>query len=164
MISYCVALAIASLLIGNKTAFGGDNDQRPQSRFAGEWSNEDSETRSLTKLIIRKNGDERLIRAWGACDPTDCNWGETRLFLLGESVDAQDLPYAFATWNHEGMITHIVLRFDVATLVAETYCIYTDHSQRANYRRIERLKKSYLLRSGDPSKPVHASGDLPAGK
>lgn len=120
--------------------------RRSQHRFIGTWLNDDQETRSITKLEVAQQGNKWSIQAWGACEPDDCDWGKTELFLLGDTVDAKDLPFAFATWTHDFKTTHIVLRIEAATLVAETYDIFTDVSHRSNCRRVDRLKRAYTLK------------------
>jgi hypothetical protein len=140
-----ILVACAPFLIGPNAVVAADHVQRSQDRFVGHWTHENPETRGLTKIVIRKDDNDWLIRAWGACEPEDCDWGETKLSLLGDSADAQDLPYAFATWDHGFANTHIVLRIKAATLVAETYDIFKDNSERSNYRSVDRLKRSYSL-------------------
>ncbi len=44
--------------------------------MAGEWTAEDADTRSLTRVAIRAEGDEAFVHVWGRCHPSDCDWGE----------------------------------------------------------------------------------------
>lgn len=122
-----------------------EEEHRVQDRFVGEWLNENSETRSFTKFIVRKSGRDRCVQAWGACTPKDCDLGETRFNLLGDSVNAEELPYGFATWQTESGPVHIVFRLKAATLVAESYKLFTDGSQRSNFHSVENMKRNITV-------------------
>lgn len=43
-------------------------------QFVGEWRNEDSAARGTTRYVIDVSGDQFVIRGYGACIPTDCDW------------------------------------------------------------------------------------------
>src|SRR5207248_4990473 len=36
---------------------------------------------SFTQVIIRQDGARTIVHAWGSCQPTDCDWGETHVNL-----------------------------------------------------------------------------------
>ncbi len=44
-------------------------------QFLGNWVNTESLTRSITKVSITESGDDLDVHMWGACVPTDCDWG-----------------------------------------------------------------------------------------
>ena len=44
--------------------------------LAGEWTAEDADTRSLTRVVVREEGEDTFVHVWGRCHPTDCDWGE----------------------------------------------------------------------------------------
>jgi beta-lactam-binding protein with PASTA domain len=44
--------------------------------FIGTWVNVDTNTRTITKVQIRRDGGQMAIHMWGKCHPTDCDWGE----------------------------------------------------------------------------------------
>jgi|GEM_PF-649942 len=48
-----------------------------QTGISGTWTNKDSNTRGITKVIISK--DESKIHAYGKCHPSDCDWKTTAL-------------------------------------------------------------------------------------
>lgn len=43
--------------------------------MSGSWINENSATRNLTRAEISMRGDAIEVHVWGACAPTDCDWG-----------------------------------------------------------------------------------------
>ena len=44
-------------------------------QLEGMWKNVDPQTRGLTTLDIKVDGDKVTVHAWGKCHPTDCDWG-----------------------------------------------------------------------------------------
>jgi hypothetical protein len=81
------------------------------------------------------------IRAWGACKPTDCEWGATKLHLLGDTVSSQTLPYGFAKWDQGFAEVNVTLDMADDKLVIGMYKIFKDDSGRSNYRRVERFRR-----------------------
>jgi hypothetical protein len=43
---------------------------------AGSWVSEDKMTPDLTRAEIAVRGERVYVHLWGACEPTDCDWGE----------------------------------------------------------------------------------------
>ena len=56
----------------------------PAARFNGSWLNEDSNTRGVTRLDISNSGDTVTVHGFGACHPTDCDWGSRSATFTGE--------------------------------------------------------------------------------
>jgi hypothetical protein len=67
------------------TAIGVDS-------MAGSWINERTDTGGVTRLVVRADDQQLFVRAWGACQPRDCDWGEVQCALHGASCNA--------TWDH----------------------------------------------------------------
>ena len=44
--------------------------------LTGTWVNE-HETGGISRVSVRGDGARTIVHAWGACQPTDCDWGET---------------------------------------------------------------------------------------
>jgi cytochrome c biogenesis protein CcmG/thiol:disulfide interchange protein DsbE len=44
--------------------------------LTGKWVNE-HETGGITQVSVRRDGGRTIVRAWGSCVPTDCDWGKT---------------------------------------------------------------------------------------
>ncbi|MAH88327.1 MAG: hypothetical protein CMF26_06970 [Kiloniella sp.] len=75
---------LASILLAS-TAQAGLNDLR------GAWINVDENTRGITKVVIGGEGASATLNTWGACHPSDCNWGEVAAMPLASSVSASPL-------------------------------------------------------------------------
>lgn len=44
--------------------------------LSGTWINENQQTGGITQVVVRRDGERMMVHAWGACQPTDCDWGE----------------------------------------------------------------------------------------
>lgn len=120
------------------TATGGDR----ANPLVGKWVNVEGRAGGVPKLDIAAVAGGWTIRGWGACEPTDCDWGATPLHLLGESVSSQTLPYGFAKWDPGFKDSYIVVRIEDGELIAELYSIYKDGSGRSNTRRVARFQRA----------------------
>src|SRR5580704_16053529 len=67
--------------------------------MAGSWINHNPATGGVTRLVVRSSDHLLFVRAWGACHPSDCDWGEVQCALQGASCRA--------TWDHGFAVTAI---------------------------------------------------------
>ena len=102
--------------------------------MVGVWVNTDRATRGTTKIAIHEKDGATLIRAFGACSPTDCDLGSTDFHMLGDSVQSTKLPYGFATWDSGFAVSHFTLKLENDTMSVSTFTIFKDKSKRTNYR------------------------------
>jgi hypothetical protein len=109
--------------------------------FAGDWLNTDTAASGMTRLSVIQSGGGLQVRGFGKCEPDDCDWGLTPLNLLGFSVDDSHPSWAIASWDFGFSLTHLVIHFEGAQMVAETYTIFKDNSGRANYRSLVILRR-----------------------
>jgi thiol-disulfide isomerase/thioredoxin/outer membrane lipoprotein-sorting protein len=49
------------------------------NQLAGTWLNQDPATMGITQILIADQDGALRVRAWGACVPSDCDWGATEL-------------------------------------------------------------------------------------
>jgi hypothetical protein len=57
-----------------------------ENSFLGNWHNADPAARNITRLSISPNGQQWLVHAWGACTPTDCDWGSAPATVAGNGL------------------------------------------------------------------------------
>ena len=55
------------------------------SQITGTWLNQDPETMGITQVVVTSRAGKLYVHAWGACQPKDCDEGETEL-TLGEGL------------------------------------------------------------------------------
>jgi hypothetical protein len=105
--------------------------------FSGRWKNTDLQTRGITTVSVRTQGNSVWMHAWGRCRPSDCDWGEVPANAFGPDVsaaiasNAQSVAALFKTSFSE---TSMTLRRSGADLLeAETQTRFTDNSGRSSY-------------------------------
>ena len=107
------------------------------NQLTGTWNNTDSNTRGITKLVIKKQGNALRIHAWGKCHPEDCDWGEVKAFAYAPNVSAnlmQSAKAMSATYTTGFSQTLVVVKpLGNNRLKAETFTRFTDGSNRSNY-------------------------------
>ena len=93
---------------------------------AGTWVNTDPATRDITRIGIAQQADGSLVmHGYGACVPTDCDWGTALLTLSGGQY-AATYTFSFAT-------VQLTLTQTGSTLHATTATHFTDSSGRADF-------------------------------
>ncbi len=86
----------------------------------GTYVNTDSNTRGLTTIKIKGNGTQ--FTTWGACHPSDCAWGTTRLKKQGSNTYNVYYDQDFAT--RKISVTHITPHGNMLKVIMHTS--YTD--------------------------------------
>jgi hypothetical protein len=130
-----VPLACLTLLLGAVPLLADEP-------FAGKWANADDKTRGLTRIEIAKTAKGWAIQAWGAADGGERDHGKVTLHLLGDSVDATEMKYGFASWDHKFVDRHLTLRIEKDRLIVEDFNIFKDGSNRSNYVARYEFKKA----------------------
>jgi len=114
----------------------------------GLWSNIEDDARGTTKLAISRNGNKWEIEGWGACHPSDCNWGKTSLHLLGTSISDTSSIRGLAVWDFGFSMHYVILRVEDKQLFVENFTVFKDNSGRSNYfgvEQFERLKSNKTI-------------------
>lgn len=91
------------------------------------WKNRIENPRTITKISFSRNLDgEVMIRAWGACTPSDCDWGESPVLVRGRGKDAT----LVVLWDKGfcEIVQELSLRGRGIRLESST--VYTDDSKR----------------------------------
>jgi len=130
-------LAIAAMVAGlvGMSALAGGGD------FLGTWLNVDPNTGGSTRLIITQSGSDYYVEGFGACHPTDCEWGVVDLHLMGYSISDTDYQWGLAVWDHGFTIGYLVVHVEGEVLVAVLYDVFAPGDSRENFRSIELLKR-----------------------
>ena len=97
--------------------------------MAGNWTNEDNQTRGITKVIINfacndtihngvRRNDPDTIQVWGSCTPSDCKWDEN--ILVNRFWDGRRSQYTYA---------EVIYRKNYATTKLKVYLINKNRLQ-----------------------------------
>jgi peroxiredoxin/outer membrane lipoprotein-sorting protein len=100
------------------------SDVQPASPDAlvGGWINQ-AATTGITQVVVRREGADLSVHAWGKCTPIDCDWGQTKITLWNS------LPTA--TWDHDFKVTKMeLILLPDQRLLAAYHTEYHDNSGR----------------------------------
>lgn len=122
--------ALAALWTGPAFA-AGYND------FTGRWRNADAGTGAITRLRIRYDGAGLDVRAWGQCEPRDCDWGRVDAVAYGPSPAANPVTSAteiIAVYNPGFARKTLILTLRPGDRLSYAiYTTYPDGSRRRPY-------------------------------
>lgn len=112
----------------------------------GSWKNT-SPSGALTAVKITGSTASPVVRAFGRCAPTACDWGRTRAITYGASISSTRgntllAPYRFAFKKSQLVITYSRTPVKVEHLTISEYNEFTDASGRSNY-----VKKETFVRA-----------------
>lgn len=57
---------------------------KPAPKFEGTWRNVDRNTKSITRLVINKDGDQLNVRVFYKCKQKECDYGAERGQVTGD--------------------------------------------------------------------------------
>ncbi len=113
--------------------------------FVGTWVNANSNTRGVTKLIVKQaDGNTLQIQVFGQCQPSECDWGKSRLITYGKNVQDFDHTAGTATYRESFKNTLLTMQLNPRNrnlLSLANFTQFTDRSNRQNYFSTERFKK-----------------------
>jgi hypothetical protein len=109
--------------------------------FIGDWVNVNDSTRGIKAVQIGQQDYRFLMRAWGACSPSPCKWGQTKVSFLAPNVSSQEVTVATAVFKTSFSIVRLTLRpGSGGTLQVEAMTHFTDNSGRSDYANNERFR------------------------
>lgn len=121
---------IEDQLTAEKSAGGGSVDPSP---LVGTWLNTDKRTGGINKLILRQVDGALLVRAFGACEPEPCDWGEVGGYAFSSGISSSEAMAFTASFDFGFMETSIAVYLKGGILVLDSFNAFHDDSGRANY-------------------------------
>ena len=140
-LNFIVALLISSLNLNAE-----DTD------FIGDWKNVDSNTGNITRFEITNGTSNGILKihAYGACVPSDCDWGEVPLVLYSSSVTDKNYHYGTAVYKTDFSVTTITLELlKDKSIILDSYTQFTDNSKRYNYHSEDKYIKGIVKKGPD---------------
>jgi hypothetical protein len=129
--------ALAFSLIG-PPAMAAMND------FVGVWNNKLQSTRGIPYVTFRRNGDQLMIHAYGACHPRACDWGEVAVQPFVPSVDTpvEGANAFIAEFDKRAEKTMLIGQLtDAGVLNIRAFTLWQDGSNRSDYWKIDYFSK-----------------------
>lgn len=112
--------------------------------FLGTWVNTNSNTRGITKLVVKKAAGNKLqIRVFGQCQPKDCDWGQSRLITYGKNVGDKDHTAATTRYRKRFANTLLTMKLNGRRnlINLNSFTQFTDRSNRQNYFSVANFRK-----------------------
>ena len=111
--------------------------------FVGNWKNLDPNTGGIVAIKIQRTGQTLKVRAFGACSPSPCDWGQTTGQVFAPNAGAnlnQQAKWAIANYTTGFSKSTLVMSLQGNQLIVEVYTQFTDGSGRSNYMNREKFK------------------------
>jgi hypothetical protein len=103
--------------------------------FDGTWTNADWQTDSIARLVIRRDDRSLIVRPYGACQSTPCDWGS--LAALPYAIHVGSLAIVAFTAVHTTAFSQTILVGRIGagldSLTVDSFTHFTDDSGRADY-------------------------------
>jgi hypothetical protein len=100
----------------------------------GEWVNTNPETRGLVRVVIRRDGDDLMVRILGAKGESTFDWGETRASALyAMSVQSSKVMAFTASYDFGFLEARLEANLSLGLLVIASFNTFRDRSGRSNY-------------------------------
>ena len=116
----------------NKPGLAGTTTGIPP-RLAGEWLNTNSAARGITRIVLAVEGGELVMRAFGACEPSPCDWGEVATcFFAKERCYYESMAFT-ALYDFGFMESQLLAHVKLGVLVVAKFDRFKDGSGRSNY-------------------------------
>ena len=107
-------------------------------KFIGNWSNENPNTRGITKVQIFKSNGKVYVHIWGKCHPADCDWGSKEGFFTDRLLRVN--------WN-QGFVNREIIIKGVGYAGGKYNRIQIKTISRYNDNRGTRTDVEYLQRN-----------------
>ena len=103
------------------------------SALAGEWYNCDKKTRGVVKINIKTKGSSMVVRAYGACTPTPCDWGNAKGKPYAANVSSTTAVAFTATYKPGFAEKLMTGQLENGCLHVQVYTCFKDGSNRSDY-------------------------------
>jgi hypothetical protein len=111
------------------------------SPLVGTWTNTDTATNDLVKIVIVASGSGISVDAFGACSPTPCNWGSVPGIIYAANVSSSPAVAFSAQYTFSFAQVIVVGHHAGKHLVVETFTQFTDGSGRSNFHTTDTMAK-----------------------
>jgi|SRR5215471_13565307 len=116
-------------------------DPRP---LAGSWINTNTGTRGIARVAVSVKDGGVIVRAFGACDPAPCDWGEAYSEVFADDPDSAEGNAFNAFYDFGFMETRLQAHIRQGLLVVAKFDRFKDDSGRANY-----FSKEFFFRAAE---------------
>ncbi|MEO1514348.1 MAG: hypothetical protein AAFV95_05025 [Bacteroidota bacterium] len=141
-----LSLTLCLLLSMTFTAFAG----MPLHKFKGNFKNENSNTRGITKIQLMVAGSSIQARTFGSCSPSDCDWGKVKGTPMANSVSqkvtANTEAVQFIYKQGHATTYLIVTPINSNRIAVRSLTRFKDGSNRSDYTAINYFRRTTTTR------------------
>jgi len=109
--------------------------------LVGTWTNTDSATRDIVKIIIAAAGAGITVDAFGACTPSPCVWGSVQGIAYAANVSSTPSVAFSAQYTFSFAQVIVTGHLNGKFLDLETFTEFTDGSGRSNLYTSDKMEK-----------------------
>jgi hypothetical protein len=135
--------------------------------FTGNWRNENAGTRDITRVRVQSGPGGLTVRVWGACTPSDCDWGVANVTAYSYNVSTNPASGAtdlIATFNPGFAQTTLILTDKPGDRLSyQIFTRFTDGSGRSPYASRGSLRKQFGVFPWPPGGPGGGGWGGPGG-
>jgi hypothetical protein len=106
--------------------------------FAGEWRSVAAKP-AIASLRITQGATGWTAQAFGACQPTPCDWGTVPFTILERRPNGSGGAVGFATWRRGSATRVMTFRLGEGSLVVEIYNLFSGPKDQPSYFITEEL-------------------------
>lgn len=99
----------------------------------GTWINTNRTARGIVKVILAVDEGKLIVNAFGACDPSPCNWGKTTATVFDKEISFPESMALSAFYDFGFMETYLLAHVKLGVLVIAKFDHFKDGSGRSNY-------------------------------
>ena len=110
----------------------------------GTWLNTNSASRGITRVLLKVNEGGLVMRAYGACEPSPCDWGEVTTCFFAKEVCFHEAMAFTAFYDFGFMESQMLAHVKLGVLVVAKFDRFKDGSGRSNY-----FSREFYYRLGD---------------
>jgi hypothetical protein len=101
--------------------------------LVGTWMNTNDGTRGIIRVAVSLKEGGVAVRAFGACEPSPCDWGESYAEVFASEPDSIEGNAFNALYDFGFMETRLQAHIRQGLLVVAKFDRFKDDSGRANY-------------------------------
>lgn len=127
----------APLRMGSMPYTRGELPLKPRGRLdptslLGVWINTHSATGGIVRVLLETKNGSFTVHAFGACDPSPCDWGEVKAEVFAESILSEEGKTFLAFYDVGVMEVYLHAWVKLGVLVIVKFDRFKDGSGRSN--------------------------------
>jgi hypothetical protein len=101
--------------------------------LSGRWVNTNDSTRGIKKVELTARESRLMVRVFGVCDPSPCDWGEVTAQLFTKDICFHEAMAFIAAYDFGFMETELLAHVKLGVLVIAKFDRFKDDSGRSNH-------------------------------